>query len=264
MQTIQKRNVLIGFYVSVLFFLLLCVSVTPLMIRHGISLTHDMVIEEETFETALIVGLFGISFFILKSFMRTLKAYQQMVNHAGEEKSRLVSRLAEAFNYIGTVNVEMQEVESVLCGVACYPRSKREFKELVERMAAKAMTVAAVPWLVVRTIDRHNGQTINEHAVQRPNGGLPSVTMGNRAILDGHRVDGVQTIGSRQCNLDLTTVFILPATEMTEERTVLLMAILNQIEMLFMLYRVGCLRPTFAADTTNKDAACILDMEGYP
>jgi hypothetical protein len=61
--------------------------------------------------------------------------------------------------------------------------------------------------------------------------------LGNRTIFDGHRVDGLQTIGSRQRHHDLMTVFILPETGMIEERTVLLMAILNQIEMLFMLYR---------------------------
>jgi len=253
MQTFQKQNVLIGFYLSILLFLLLCVIATPLMIRHGVPFTHNIIITEETFETALIVALFGTSFFILRSFMHTLKTYQRMADHAGKEKSRLISRLAEAFNYIGTVNVEMQEIESALCGVACYPRSRREFKELVDRLAAKAMTVAGVAWLVVRTIDRRTGHTISEHAVQRLDADLPMATMGNRAILDGQRVQGLQTIGSRQRNLDLLTVFILPETEMTEERTILLMAILNQIEMLFMLNRAGCFNPEPANDMAEKE-----------
>lgn len=253
METLHKYRVLIGFYLSILLFLLLCVIATPLMIRHGILYTHDIIIGEETFETALIVALFGISFFIIRSFLHTLKTYQREMDRVGKEKSRLVSRLAEAFNYIGTVNVEMQEIESVLCGVACYPQNKREFGKLVDRLAAKAMTVAAVPWLVVRVIDRHNGKTAYEHAIQRLNGSLPSATLGNRAILDGRRAEGVHTIGSRQCNLDLVTVFILPETEMTEERTVLLMAILNQIEMLFMLYRAGCLKPVSSPDTPKKE-----------
>jgi arginine exporter protein ArgO len=119
MEPIQKRNRLIGVYLSVLFILLLCVSATPLLIRHGLSLNRRLIVEEETLETLLIITLFGISFVILRSFMHTLEAYQRVVNQVGKEKSKLVSRLAEAFNYIGTVNVEIHEIESVLCGVGC-------------------------------------------------------------------------------------------------------------------------------------------------
>ncbi len=253
MEPIQKRNRLIGLYLSVLFILLLCVSATPLLIRHGLSLNRRLIVEEETLETVLIITLFGISFLIMRSFMHTLEAYQRTVNQVGKEKSKLVSRLAEAFSYIGTVNVEIHEIESVLCGVPCYPKSKREFKQVVDGLTAKAMTVAAAPWMVVRMIDRHSGHTINEHAVQRPQGGLPSVTMGNRSILDGLRVEGLQTIGTRKQNLDLLTVFILPEAVISEERTVLLTAILNQIEMLFLLHRSGCLRQPFINGCIEKE-----------
>ncbi|MCB2147326.1 MAG: hypothetical protein KQI81_12695 [Deltaproteobacteria bacterium] len=253
MELIRKRNRLIGLYLSVLLVLLLCVSATPLLVRHGLSFNRRLIIEEETLETVLIITLFGISFLILRSFLHTLEAYQRAVNQVGKEKSRLVSRLAEAFSYIGKVNIEIHEIESVLCGVACYPKSKREFRQVVDGLTAKAMTVAAAPWLVVRMIDRHSGHTVNEHAVQRPQADLPSVTMGNRSILDGHRVEGLQTIGMRKQNLDLLTVFILPEAVISEERTVLLTAILNQIEMLFLLHRSGCLRQPFKNDDIEKE-----------
>lgn len=253
MEPIQKRNRLIGLYLSVLFILLLCVSATPLLIRHGLTLNRRLIVEEETLETLLIITLFGISFVILRSFMHSLEAYQWVVNQVGKEKSKLVSRLAEAFSYIGTVNVEIHEIESVLCGVGCYPKSKREFKQVIDGLVVKAMTVAAAPWMVVRMIDRQSGHTVNEQAVQRPQGGLPSVTMGNRSILDGLRVEGLQTIGTHKQDLDLLTVFILPESVISEERTVLLTAILNQIEMLFLLHRSGCLRQPFKNDNIEKE-----------
>lgn len=246
MQPIRNRNLLIGFYVTILFFLLMSVIATPLLIRHGIPFTRNFIVEEETVETGLIIILFGISFIILRSFMHSLKTYRRMVERAGKEKSRLVSRLAEAFSYIGTVNVELQEIASVLCGVTCYPQSRKTFRQLIDKTAAKAMAVAATPWLVVRMIDRNSGNTLDEHAVERPGIDLPKIILGNRAILDGRTVDGIQTIVSRQQNLDLVTVFILPSTgrgdDMSDERTILLSAILNQIEMLFMLFRSGCLK----------------------
>jgi hypothetical protein len=253
METIWKRNYIVGFYFSILLVLLLCVSTTPLLIRHGISITDHLMVEEEVLETVLILALLGISFLILIRFTNRLKAYQQAVNRAVHDKSKLVSRLTDAFRYIGKINVEIQEIESVLCGVAFYPQSKKEFKQLIDRLASRAMTIAAAPWLVVRMVDRHSGQTVNEHAVGHPGYALPPATLGNRAILNGVRVDGLQTIGPRQHNLDLLTVFILPALTIPNEKIVLIIAILNQIEMLFILQRTGCIKPMHAGKMTAKE-----------
>ncbi len=253
MENNWKQHHIINLYFSILLALLLCVIITPLLIRQGISITGRFMVEEEVFETVLILALFAISFLVMKSFMNRLKAYQQEAHRAVHDKSRLASRLADAFTYIGKVNVELQEMESVLFGVDAYPQSRREFKQLVDRLASRAMTIAATPWLVVRMIDRHSGRTINEHAVQRPLSLIPSVNMGNRALIDGQRVDGLQTIGPRQSNLDLLTVFILPAAAIPKEKTVLLAAILNQIEMLFILNNAGCIRPMHASDNIVKE-----------
>jgi hypothetical protein len=253
MKTIWKRNYVVGFYFSILLVLLLCVSTTPLLIRHGILITNNFMIEEEVLETALILALFGISFLILINFINRLKAYQKAVTRAVHDKSKLVSRLTDAFRYIGKINVEVQEIESVLCGAAFYPQSKKEFKQLIDRLASRAMTIAAAPWLVVRMVDRHSGQTVNEHAVRHPGYALPSATLGNRALLNGVRVDGLQTIGPRQHNLDLLTVFILPAPTIPNEKTILLIAILNQIEMLFILHRAGCIKPLHVSNNPAKE-----------
>jgi hypothetical protein len=212
-------------------------------------------IDEEILETAMIIGLFGLSFLILMRIGDRLDAYRQATDRAADEKSKLVSRLADAFRYIGKVNVEIQEIESALCDVAFYPQSKREFREQIDRLASKAMTIAASPWLVVRVIDRDSGQTVNEHAVRHPGATLPPVTLGNRAILNGGRDDRLQTVGPRQRNLDLLTVLIFPAAAVSKEKNILLTAILNQIEMLFVLYRTGCIKPDPAGGNGVKAIA---------
>lgn len=243
MESVWKPKYLIGFYFSILLILLLCVGTTPLLLRHGIAITNRFIIEEEVLETIMILVLLGISFLVMIRMMKRLNSYRQAAESAGYEKSRLISRLADAFRYIGRVNVEIQEIESALCGVAFYPQSKKEFRALVDKLALNAMTIASAPWMVVRMIDRDSGQTVNEHAVQHPGTTPPSVTMGNRAILDGVRIEGKQTIGPRQQNLDLLTVMIFPGTTISKEKKILLAAILNQIEMLFILYRAGCIKP---------------------
>jgi hypothetical protein len=240
MKMVEKLKFLITAYLSVLFFLLLSVIAMPLVIRHGLSLTHTFVIEEQSLEAVLIVILFGVSFFILKGFKRTLGAYERAAKRAGLDKSRLMSRLTEAFSYIGAVNVEIKEIQSIICGVEHYPQTKKEFKQLLDQLGGKVMAVAGAPWVAIRMISRCNGRTVKEHFVEARKGALPSATIGNREILEGRPVNKLRAIGARQQNLDLLTVCILPATPLSEEDIVLITAITNQIEMMFLIYREGC------------------------
>jgi hypothetical protein len=241
MEELRKFRYLIKFYLVLLVLLLICVALTPLLIRDGISVSRRFIVEEGTLETVLIVILFGFSFFILNAFKNTLKGYKHLAERAGQEKKRLVSRLTEAFSYIGTVNVELQEIQTILNGLDYYPHSRREFKQLLDNLAAKAMTVAGTPWVIVRIISRCSGCTVNEHSVERQKGLIPSVNMGNRVILEKGSVKGFRTVRSRQKNLDILTVSVLPARRLSREQIVLITAILNQFEMYFMLYSEGCL-----------------------
>ena len=253
METIAKLKFLIGFYLAVLFFLLLCVVSTPLIIRHGLSLSSKFIIEEETFESTLIIVLFGVSYFIWRAYRSSLKSYWRMADRAAKEKSTMVSRLAEAFAYIGTVNVEIQEIQSILSGFEHYPQTKKELKQILNHLGAKAMAVAGAPWIVVRIIDRFCGRTIKEYAIERKKGVLPSTTLGNRAILEGHAAEGLVTICSRQKNLDLMTACIFPGDHLSEEQHLLLTATTNQIEMFFLLERSGCMQQTSLTQFTEKE-----------
>ena len=224
----------------------------PLVIQYGLRVTREFIIEEEIIEASLIVILFGISCFILRGFKCAIKDHECAMERLGEEKSKLVSRLADAFSYIGIVNVELQVIKSILCGVEHYPQTKKEFKRLNDHLAAKAMTVAGTPWVVIRMISRSNGRTIKECAIVRSKRGIPSVTMGNREILKNRHVKGFRKIGSRQKNLDLLTVCILPSKQLSKKETILITAIINQIEMLFMLYHSGFLQQQSFNDHNEK------------
>lgn len=261
METVKKLKYLVVTYLAALFLLLLCVSATPLIVRHGIMVRSDFIIEEEVLETALIIALFGVSFLILMGFRRAFKAYERAVSRVDRDKSRLMSRLSEAFNYIGTVNIEIKEIESILCGVEYYPHTKKEFKRLIDRLAGRIMAQAGAPWVVIRMISRGCGRTLMEHAVESRDGLLPSATMGNREILEGHQVQGLRTISARRNNLDLLTVCILPTLPLAEENVVLITAIISQIEMLFLLHRAGCLRADFFDVNNHAEKEACHDID---
>lgn len=252
MKKVHKLKLFIDFYLGISIILLLSVIAMPLVIQHGLAVARDFIIEEGILETSLIIILFVIFYFVLKEFKHTLKAHELEVSRAGEEKSRLVSRLAEAFSYIGTVNVELHEIQSIFCGIEHYPQSKREFKLLVDHLASKAMTIAGTPWVVIRIISRCNGRTVKEYNAMRPKIVLPLACIGNREIIEDRPVKGLRKIASCQKNLDLLTVCILPAKHFSEEENILITAVTSQIEMLFLLYRAGFLLQQSFNDHNEK------------
>jgi hypothetical protein len=245
MVTLSKLKFFIGLYLSFIVLLLLSVTFTPMIIRHDISMTHHIIIDEEVFEVALILLLLLISIFMVKGFKQALKAYEYAADQAHVEKSRLISRLSEAFTYISSVNVEIQEIHSIICGVDHYPKSKKEFKKIFDHLTAKAATIAGTPWSAIRIINKIDGRTITEHAAEVKKGKLPSKTVGNRTIIEKEQREDLSTIRSCHENEDLLTVCIVPTTSLTKENTTLLTVIANQAEMYFMLYRVHFLNNAF-------------------
>ncbi|MDA8139650.1 MAG: hypothetical protein M0036_13450 [Desulfobacteraceae bacterium] len=232
----KRHKLLIRIYFFTLIFMLLIVSLVPILIRHGITLRRNFIIDEEILESGLIVLLFGISYLIWLGFRRRLASYQRAMERSGAEQSKLIARLVEDFKYIGSVNVVFNETMTVLCGLSHYPRTRKELKRYFHQMAAKISTIADAPWTILRVIHRSTGRTITEYTFERVKGLLPQATLGNRAILDGRCEEGLKTVCSVQKNLDLHTVLILPVVQLRAEEKLLITAMVNQMEMIFLLF----------------------------
>jgi len=252
MKTTRKLKFLIFIYLGLLVFILLSLIVTPLIIQYGVTITQEFIIEEDIIETTLIIILLGISYIIFRGFKKALIAHECKVKITGEENSRLVSQLADATSYIGTINVEIQEIQAIFCGAERYPRTKNELRRYMDHLVAKSMTVAGTAWAVVRIISRSSGQTKKEYAAVRPHRALPSATMGNREILEDLHNDGLKVVGSPKKNIDLLTVCILPKKDISEEEMVLITAIISQIELYFLLYHSDFIHQQFLIDQNEK------------
>jgi len=241
MKTVQKLKYLVAFYMGLLVVLLLAVIAIPLTVQQEISVTSTLIIEEEFIETALIVILFVISCLILRTFNRTVYSYEQAANRSSEERSKMISQIKDAFNYIGTVNVELHEIESIFCQLEHYPKTINELNLVIDNLAMKALTVARTPWIVIRIINRCSGNTLTEHQAVRPNKMVPTVTMGNKKVIENQMVAGLMKLNGSQRNLDLMTVAILPEIKLSKVERLLITAIINQIEIHYLLYHSGFL-----------------------
>jgi hypothetical protein len=174
METVKKIKSLIVVYLALIVFLLLCVAATPLFIRHGLAIGGRLIIEEEYLESALIVAILSLSCVIVIAYRRTLEAYRRAVARAGEDKSRLASRLTEAFSYIGSVNIGLKEIQSIVCGIDHYPQTRKEFKHFLHELTTKIMTDTGAAWVVVRIIDPCSGRTIKGYTAQGRGSAAPT------------------------------------------------------------------------------------------
>ncbi len=239
MKTIQRIKMFIVLYILALIALAIIVITLPILIQQGLPVTERFVIEEEILEASLIAVLLWVSYCILSGFIRELNRYAHELEKTSEERSRLLSRLSDSFSYIGVVNVELQTIQAIFCGLDRYPQTKKEFKRLINDLVAKVMIVAGTPWAVIRLISRDSGRTIAEYSSVRAKESLPSVIIGNREILEDPHVEEVQEIHSSPKNLDLITVCLVPATRLSKEAAILVTAITNQVELFFILHRAG-------------------------
>lgn len=236
MKHIKKINIVIALYSATLALLLLSVLAAPLSIQWGWAVTENFIVGEEIIETILIAVLLGIFFFTLGRFKRALNIYHQKYSHEHEEKSKLFSRLTDASQYIGKVNVELQEINSIIENIDHYPKTKNEIRKTTDYLAKKAMTIARAPWIMIRVIDGRQNRIIKEHKAVRAGYSLPAVTMGTREIIQGNRVPGFVKIVNHKANVDLMTVCIMPEIECSDEERILIKLILDQIETYFLLY----------------------------
>lgn len=249
---VNREKFWVGIYIVLLTGLLAAVSLVPLLIGQGIALTPDFIIEEDVLETVIILILFAASYSIYRGFRRQIGEYHYAVKRSRARQLALRTRLTEAFHYIGTVNVELDQIMSGLCGLTRYPLTKKELKQQFGVMAGKVMSIAHIPWGVIRIIHRNSGRTIKEYAFEGVTGALPNATIGNRAILTNRHAGGLQSIGTCQDNLVIQTVFILPAVSLSKEDLLLIKAIVNQIEMLFLIYHPVFFQHNILNDVARK------------
>ena len=232
-QTKIKKLLLLYFFALAI--LLLFLLATPLLIQRGLTITQRFFIEEAMVESILIFILLSVSFIIFRRFTGLLNVYQCMADQSGAEKTTMVSRLSEAFNYIGTVNVEIRKIHNILNSIETYPRTKKEFKAFLKWMSVKIMDFTGSPWVVIRLIDKHCGRTITEHIEMDQERGQLPFNISNRAVKEERPVKDFRTIRSCPHKQTLLTVCILSTMALSEDTLVLTTILLNQIQMIYLL-----------------------------
>jgi hypothetical protein len=223
-------------YTVTIMLLLSAVVFTPFFIKDHLLLFKKYVIEEDAVEAVLIISLLLIAYILSSFYKKELKKYRQETRRLIRDNCDLSDKLNDAFKYIGGVNVQIQQIRSIFCGLRRYPVTEKAFKKDLTLFARKILEIVNADWVMIRIICQNNLRTMKEHLESRKNANSICKRISNKAIVDSRPIEGYSIVRSSHYNSVIMGVCVFPKKSLDEEEKILVEATINQIEMLYLIY----------------------------
>lgn len=218
-------------YFAILVTIFLLIVFTPYIIRSGFTL-----LDEEIAEVAAIALLFTVGYVILFLYRKEAVKNRNELNRLKQDKGVLENRLSEAFNYIGTVNIQIEEIMSVFSDIRKFPENKKDFRYILQFLADRTLSMVNADWVLFRIIDTQNLDTLSEYSETRGNAVLSNHKISNRHLASNEKFGGFTIVGSGQENFHIKTFCIIPEKKLSRDQKVFIRAVGNQLEMLFIIF----------------------------
>jgi hypothetical protein len=218
-------------YFWILVAILLLIVFTPYIIRSGFTL-----LEEEIAEVVAIALLFTVGYVVLLVYRKEVKENRNDLNRLKQDKGVLENRLSEAFRYIGTVNIQIEEIKSIFSVIRKFPENKKDFQNILQFFAERTLSMVNAEWVIFRIIRTEDLDTLSENSETRGNALLLKHKISNRALASSEKFEGLTVVGSTQENFRIKTFCILPKEKLSSQGEIFVRAIVNQLEMLFVIF----------------------------
>jgi hypothetical protein len=228
-------------YLLILVTIFLLIVFTPYIIHSGIA-----VFEEQLVEVATIILLFTVGYAVLSLYRKEADRNLNELNRLKQDKGALENRLTEAFKYIGTTNIQIKEIKSVFSDVRKFPENKRDFGYILQFLADRTLSMVNAGWVLFRIIDTESLDSLGEYSETRGNSVLPRHKISNRALVSREKLKGLTVVESGHENFYIKTFCIIPKTKLSRDNEVFIKAIVNQLEMLFLIFTSSYYRDSHA------------------
>ncbi len=217
-------------YFGLLIFIFFLIVLTPDLVRSDISF-----LEEQILESILIGALFFIGYFILSLYRKEVDRNLKKLASLEQDKQDLEDRLIDAFKYIGSLNIQIQEIRSLFSDLKKYPESKNDFKNIMDYLCDKVLAMVSCEWVIIKLIDTNTYETLRECSIARGNAIVLKYRLSNKELVENIEHEGLWIVGSSQENFHIKTFCIVPK-ELTSEERIFITGVVNQLEMLFLIF----------------------------
>ena len=216
----KSENFLKNIYVSLMISLFALIISTPLLVNWKVTIFEEEI--KETIEAAMLFVLVVIAF-------ATRFLYKKKLEQREKE-------LIETLNYVGAVNLQVDQIKSIFDTLTKYPESKKDFKYLFESLADKTLAGVNCDWVLFRIIDSASGKTLTEYTKARGPAVLLKYEIGNKDLLGGKSLSDCLAISSMQENLSIKVFCVMPISSLNSNQEVLIKAIVNNLGMLYLIF----------------------------
>jgi hypothetical protein len=222
-------------YIVIFIVLFAIIIYTPTLIKGPVNLTSKLILQEETFEGALICIMFIISILILNLYKRDVNKQMELVSKISNEKKKIEDRLTDSEQYIAIMNVQIQEIKSIFNTVDKYPETKEGLKKSLTFFGSRVIGIVNSEWVLFRIIDIKTQRTIFEHFGTRQgySDGYPLVS--NRMITEKDNILPFSYLISSPNNLNILVTCIIPVDKISNDQQIFIQAIINEITKLFVI-----------------------------
>jgi hypothetical protein len=223
-------------YFLILLILFSLIIYTPTLIRGSASINENLILEEETIEGSLVGVLMILGILILGIYKHEIQRHKEQIRKIDEEKQRVAGRLLASDQYIGQVNVQITEIESIFNSIDKYPQTKADFNKVFSFFGERILGIVYSKWALIRIINRDTQKTITEHFHIRPGSTSDYPHVSNKLIIEKEPLESCISIISKPDNLEFLVSCTLPVDKINKHQLGFIQAIINEITMLFVIY----------------------------
>lgn len=206
-----------NFYLSLILLIILIITLTPVIIKDGVS-----IFDEEIVELVLIAIQFFVAYILYCLYQREIEKSNQ--------------ELVRALQYIGTTNVEIQNFKEIFVDLDRYPGNTKEFKIILNDLTKKAAGITKSQWVLLRIVNTLQVKTLTEDLYCED--GNKNKKIGNKELINGAAIDGFSVISSRQESFNVKAFCVFSA-QINENQRSLLQRIVEELEIIYLLFTIA-------------------------
>ncbi len=204
-------------YLFILVILFVLIVMAPYLIKEGISIFSEEILEIITLTILLVIGI------LIHTF------YQR-------ELDKRQKKLDEAITYIGSINVQIGQIRTIFDDIPKYPENKNDLKDIFKNLANRVLGIINADWVLFRIIEISSGRTLSEYSQARGKAVLMKYEISNQGLIAGKDFDDYTVIESDQKNLDIKVYCVVPIKQLSGDQEVLIKAIINDLEMFYLIF----------------------------
>ncbi|BFD24715.1 MAG: hypothetical protein JST_000010 [Candidatus Parcubacteria bacterium] len=146
-------------------------------------------------------------------------------------------RLRETFKYIGSINLQLEEMKKVFSNFNKYPESQKDIQAVFTHTAERILAIVPTDWVLLRIMELDQGKTLHEYFLSRGNKKIEKFKLENQDLLNGEcSIGGCSIITSQQNNFNLKAFCILSTEVKDKNQQFMITSAINQLEMLFIIF----------------------------